>query len=113
MRSTCQSDDYTARATVTDTSKGQDGAELAALKGLTIPVHLTGPFEAMDWRIRWSAIAAQALKTEVGAKVEAQVKDKLRDKLGLPSAASAASGSGSTQDAARDKLKEKLKGLFK
>lgn len=104
--------DYTARATVTSTTKGQDGAELAALKGLTVPVHLSGPFEAMDWRIEWSAIAAQAIKTEVGA----QVKDKLREKLGLPSAASAASGSSDSaamKDAARDKLKEKLKGIFK
>lgn len=108
--------DYTARATVASTSKGQDGADLAALKGLTIPVHLTGPFEAMDWRIRWSAIAAQALKTEVGGKLEQQAKDRLRDKLGLPGAASPASGAASGQrleDAAKDKLKDKLKGIFK
>jgi len=104
--------DYTVRATVASTTKGQDGADLAALKGLTIPVHLSGPFEAMDWRIQWSAIAAQAIKTEVGA----QVKDKLKEKLGLPSAASGASGtsdSAALKDAAKDKLKEKLKGLFK
>lgn len=104
--------DYTARAAVASTSKGQDGAELAALKGLTIPVHLSGPFQAMDWRIEWSAVAAQAIKTEAGG----QVKDKLREKLGLPSAASAASGSsdsGALKDAAKDKLKEKLKGIFK
>ncbi len=104
--------DYTVRATVASTTKGQDGAELAALKGVTIPVHLSGPFEAMDWRIEWSAIAAQAIKTEVGS----QVKDKLKEKLGLPSAASAASGSSDSaaiKDAARDKLKEKLKGIFK
>jgi AsmA protein len=108
--------DYTARATVASTLKGQDGADLAALKGLTIPVHLSGPFEAMDWRIEWSAIAAQALKTEVGAKVESQVKDRLKEKLGLPSAASAASGSGDSaalKDAAKEKLKDKLKGIFK
>lgn len=113
--------DYTARATVANTTKGQDGADLAALKGLTIPVHLSGPFDAMDWRIRWSAVATQALKTEVGSKLEAQAQDRLRDKLGLPgSAASAASGAGSganngqrLEDAAKDKLKDKLKGIFK
>ncbi|MEO8154357.1 MAG: AsmA family protein, partial [Rhizobacter sp.] len=104
--------DYTARATVASTTKGQDGADLAGLKGLTIPVHLSGPFEAMDWRIQWSAIAAQAIKTEVGA----QVKDRLKEKLGLPSGASAAGGgsdSAAVKDAAKEKLKEKLKGLFK
>lgn len=108
--------DYTARATVAQTSKGQDGADLAALRGLTIPVQLTGPFEAMDWRIRWSAIAAQALKTEVGSKVEAQARDKLREKLGIPNDTRAAASGASApklEDAAKDKLKDKLKGIFK
>lgn len=108
--------DYTARATVANTSKGQDGAELAALRGLTIPVQLTGPFDAMDWRIRWSAIATQALKSEVGGKLEQQAKDKLRDKLGLPGPAGGASGAASSprlEDAAKDKLKDTLKGIFK
>jgi AsmA protein len=104
--------DYTARATVASTTKGQDGADLAALRGLTIPVQLSGPFEAMDWRIRWSSIAAQALKTEVGSKVEAQAKDKLREKLGIASPASGASAP-KLEDAAKDKLKDKLKGIFK
>lgn len=99
--------DYTARATVANTTKGQDGADLAALKGVTVPVQLTGPFDAMDWRIQWSQIAAQALKNEVAGRAE----DKLREKLGLPSAASgAASGAKAS---AKDQLKDKLKGLFK
>lgn len=105
--------DYTVRATVTSTSKGQEGAELAALKGLTIPVHLTGPFEAMAWRIRWSAVATQALKTELGSRVEAQAKEKLRRELGLASPAASAASATRLEDAARDKLKDKLKGLFK
>ncbi len=111
--------DYTARATVTATSKGQDGAELAALNGLTVPVHLTGPFEAMDWQIQWTSVAAQALKSEVGKQLEG----RLRDKLGLGSAAPAsgaaseAAPGNNAKDAARkaaeDKLKDKLKGIFK
>ncbi len=104
--------DYIARATVASTSKGQDGADLSALKGLTIPVKLTGPFEAIDWNIQWSAVAASALKNEVGAKAEEKLKAQLRDKLGLPAPASGASGV-SPSDAAKAKLKEKLKGFFK
>jgi AsmA protein len=65
--------DYTARATVIGSAAGQDGAELAALKGVTVPVHLTGPFDAMDWKIQWSGVAAAA--------VQNKVKEKLRDKL--------------------------------
>jgi len=102
--------DYTARATVANTTKGQDGADLGALKGVTVPVLLTGPFEAIDWRIQWSQIAAQVLKNEVAGKAE----DKLREKLGLPSAASgAASGAKSSKEQVKDQLKDKLKGLFK
>ena len=75
--------DYVARATVTETSKGQDGAELAALKGVTVPVHLTGPFEAIDWKIQWSGVAAAA--------VENRLKDKLAERLGVKPADGAAS----------------------
>jgi AsmA protein len=100
--------DYTARATVAATSKGQDGAELAALKGMTVPVRLTGPFEAVEWKIQWSAIAADVAK--------AAVEDKLRARLGIKPADGAASAP-KLQDAVRDKvkdqLKDKLKGLFK
>ncbi len=98
--------DYTARATVTDTSKGQDGADLAVLKGLTVPVKLNGPFDAVDWHIQWSAVAAGALKNQATAK--------LKDKLGLgAAAASAPAAQQQLKDKAQDKLKDKLKGLFK
>lgn len=95
--------DYTARATVTSTSAGQDGAELAALKGLTVPVRLSGPFEAIDWKIQWSAVAAGVAKN--------QLEDKLKDKLGLkPPTAGASAPAQKPKDALKEKL---LKGLFK
>ena len=104
--------DYTARTTVTDTSKGQDGADLAALKGLTIPVRLSGPFDAVDWNIQWSAVAAGALKN--------QLEGRLKDRLAGP-AASGVSTQEQLQDKAKeaakekvkDQVKDKLKGLFK
>ena len=94
--------DYTARATVTDTAKGQDGAELAALKGLTVPVRLTGPFDAIGWQIQWSAVAAGAVRN--------QLEGKLKERLGLKAPAAAGSAPAPTP---QDKLKDKLKGLFK
>jgi AsmA protein len=95
--------DYTARATVTSTATGQDGAELAALKGLTVPVRLTGPFEAVDWKIQWSAVAAGVAKN--------QLEDKLKDKLGIKAPAGSASAPAQKP---KDALKEKLlKGLLK
>jgi AsmA protein len=131
--------DYTARATVASTTKGQDGADLSVLKGLTIPVRLSGPFEAIQWNIRWSEVASAAvtqqlksqlenkLKDQLGVigsgSVKSELKNKLEDqlkgKLGLPGAAPAASGasapaaSTAPKDVLKDKLNDKLKGLFR
>ncbi len=106
--------DYTARATVIGSSKGQGGAELDALRGVTVPVKLTGPFEAISWKIVWSEVAAKA--------IEQQLKNRLNDKLGEllggkatgpGSAAPAASGAARPEDLLKDQLKKGLKGLFK
>lgn len=104
--------DYTVRATVAETSKGQDGAELAALRGVTIPVRLTGALNAIDWTVQWSAVAANVLKSEAGQQLQNQLKDRLRDKLGVspPAPDGAASAPARPQDALKEKL---LRGLFK
>lgn len=100
--------DYTARATVVGTSKGQEGAELAALKGVTVPVHLTGPFEAIDWRIQWSGVAAAAIES----KLKEKLGEKLGARLGLPGAAPA-SGAAASAPSQKDRLREQLKGLLR
>jgi AsmA protein len=106
--------DYLAKATVVATAAGQD-SDLAALKGVTVPVLLSGPFDAIEWKIQWSQVAAAA--------IEAQAKDKLKqalaERLGVKPAAGAASGPAaaasapSVKEQVKDKLKEGLKGLFK
>ncbi|HJW11882.1 MAG TPA: AsmA family protein, partial [Albitalea sp.] len=57
--------DYVARATVAPTATGQGGADLAALKGVTVPVRLTGPFDALDWKIEWSSVVAGAVTNQL------------------------------------------------
>ncbi len=98
--------DYLARATVTGTAKGQDGADLAALKGLQVPVRLTGPFAALDWKIEWSSVVAGAVTQ--GLKNE--VRNRLEEKLGLKPVDPAASAPATKP---KDALKGVLKGLFK
>ena len=90
--------DYTTFVTVTDTSKGQGGAELAALDGIRLPVHLYGPLDAMQYKVQWSAVASAAAKDAL--------KGKIAEKLGAKDNAEA-------KDKLRDKAREKLKGLFK
>jgi len=98
--------DYTARATVTDTAVGQGGAGLEALRGITVPVVLSGPFDAIQWKIEWSGVAAAA--------VEKKLKDKLNQVLGGQLGRSPAqSGSAPAPVAPTDLLRGTLKGLFK
>jgi AsmA protein len=68
---------YLARATVVATSKGQGGADLDHLAGLTVPVKLTGPFDAPKYEIDYRSLATGAAK----ARAKEKVKDKLRDLL--------------------------------
>lgn len=135
--------DYTARATVAPTSKGQDGADLSVLKGLTIPVRLAGPFDALQWNIRWSEVASAAvtqqlkgqlenklkeqlgvtgsgsvkseLKSKLSGQLDAKLNAQLKNKLGLPGAATAASGASApaASTAPKDVLKDKLSDKLK
>ena len=80
--------DYTVKATVVSTLQGQGGADMQALKGLTIPVRLSGPFTAIGWKVDFAGLASAAVKQKVDEKKE-EVKEK-----------------------AKEQLKDKLKGLF-
>jgi AsmA protein len=106
--------DYTARTTVAATSQGQEGADLALLRGLTIPVKLTGPLDAVDWQVQWSAVAAGAL----GNKVQDKLRDSLGERLGIKRdrpADDAGGKSASDKAPARkeDAVKDKLRGLLR
>ena len=103
--------DYTARATVIGSAKGQGGADLDALKGVTVPVRLTGPFDAIEWKILWSQVAAKAIEN----KLKEKLNDKLGELLGGPrgEGSDAAASSPSPKHQIEDQLKGTLKGLFK
>jgi AsmA protein len=76
--------DYTTRVSVVGTLKGQDGRSVDQLRGATVPVKLSGPFDRLAWSIDWNVAAEEALKAQVtqklGAKTEAE-KEKARESL--------------------------------
>ncbi|MBX3638731.1 MAG: AsmA family protein, partial [Rubrivivax sp.] len=76
--------DYLLRASVVETLQGQGGAELQALRGLTLPVRLSGPLDAVHYRVDLGTLveerARQALR-EKGRAVEERAKQDLADKL--------------------------------
>ena len=109
--------DYLARATVVNTSGGQDAKDLAQLKGLTVPVKVYGPFDAIKYDIQYAAVAG-SLVTD---KVTDTVKDSVKEKLGLKKSETAPASTPTPapgqpaqtpQQSAQDKAKEKLRGLL-
>jgi len=103
--------DYLAKATVTGAPEGQDGADLAALKGVTVPVELKGPLTAVDYRIQWAAVAADLLRGQAKEALDAKA-GKLLDKLEGRSPASSASASQSAASSPKDSNKDRLKKLL-
>ena len=88
--------DYTVRASVVGSLKGQDGREISELRGVTVPVKLSGPFDKISYTIDWGSVAKDALKS----RATEQLKERLAPKA----------------DEQRKKIEERardaLKGLF-
>lgn len=83
---------YVAKATLVTTTEGQGGADLGQVKGFTVPLRISGPFDKLSYNIEWGAMIQDAAKAKVDEKIkEAQTKAK---------------------DAIKDKAKDALKGLF-
>ena len=113
---------YLAKAAVVATSSGQGGKELGDLKGLTVPVRVSGPFAALKYKLEYGSVFSDSTRQQFEEKKE-ELKDKLQDKLKsrLPQAdkpPGEAPPPGPTGDSApsqepEDKLKEKLEEKLK
>ena len=84
--------DYTTKASLVATTKGQGGAAADQLSGLTVPVRLSGSFDNLKYDVNYGAVATELAKSKAGEKL----KEKLEERLGAQG--------GSTAD--------KLKGLL-
>jgi AsmA protein len=84
---------YVAKATVVATTQGQGGKELDQLSGLTVPVRLTGPFDALKYEVDYRAVAGDLAKSKVGEKVKEGI-EKNKDKI-------------------EERVRDRLKGLMK
>jgi AsmA protein len=69
-----------------------------------VPVQLSGPFEAIDWKVQWSGVAAAA--------VENKLKEKIAEKLFGKPDEPAASAASAPAEKTEDKIKQKLRGLL-
>ncbi|MDH5592500.1 MAG: AsmA family protein, partial [Gammaproteobacteria bacterium] len=74
--------DYGLKVSIVGTSKGQEGKELTELKGLTIPVNITGSFDNPKPTVDLASLFKQKATDEVKSKVTDKLKDKLGGDLG-------------------------------
>jgi AsmA protein len=79
---------YVAKAAVVATTQGQGGKDLEQLAGLTVPVRLSGPLDAMKYDVDYRAVAGDLAKSKAGEKVKegieknrGKIEDKVRDRL--------------------------------
>jgi len=76
--------DYTVQATVVETLGGQGGSDLASLRGATVPVHLSGPFASLSYRLDWNSLARQAAKAKAGEQLKKLLGGKLKQGAQTP-----------------------------
>ncbi len=73
--------DYLIKASVVASSSGQGGKDLAELRGVTVPVKVTGPLDAPRFRADLRATVGDALKQRAEDKLKERVQDRLKDLL--------------------------------
>jgi AsmA protein len=76
--------DYTVRATVVGTPKGQDLIDFSLLQGVTVPVKLSGPFEKISYSVEWGDVARDALRSNTTGRVRDLINVPLDDKTKPP-----------------------------
>ena len=118
--------DYLAKPTVVASLKGQGGADLQQLNGLTVPIKLTGTFNKPAYAIDFAGLATAIAKNKLlegagGAKGEAvknlldgNREDAVKSLLNKQSDKSKddAANSETPTSKPEDKVKQKLQNLF-
>ncbi|WP_273149079.1 AsmA family protein [Methylophaga thiooxydans] len=74
--------DYSLNVAVVGTISGQGGKELTELKGLTVPVKITGTFSEPKPTVDLASMVKDKAKEELKSKAEEKIKEKLGDDLG-------------------------------
>ncbi|MDO8769946.1 MAG: AsmA family protein [Burkholderiaceae bacterium] len=75
---------YLAKASVVGSSEGQGGKNLDQLKGLTVPVRVSGPFESLAYKLEFSRMVEDLAKARVEEKkqeIRTQVEDRAKELL--------------------------------
>jgi AsmA protein len=93
--------DYLVKASIVGTSKGQGGREVEDLRGVTVPVRVSGP------------LAAPSYKLDLGRAATDTAKQRLTDELQKRLGGGAAKGDAAQEGAkSGGTTRDALRGLF-
>jgi AsmA protein len=73
--------DYLIKASVVASSSGQGGKDLAELRGVTVPVKVSGPLDAPRFRADLRATVGDAVKQRAEEELKERVQDRLKSLL--------------------------------
>ena len=96
---------YLVKASIVGTSKGQGGRETEDLRGITVPVRVTGPLAAPSYKLDFGSVVTDTAKQ----KLEQRVTDELQKRLGGGAAKDGAAPEGAKPGGS---ARDVLKGLF-
>ena len=65
--------DYLAKVAVVETSTGQGGQNLSALRGVTIPIKISGKFDNPKYTVDVGSLAAELAKSKLGDKAKEEI----------------------------------------
>ncbi len=88
---------YLVKASIVGSSKGQGGRETEELRGVTVPVRISGPLAAPSYKLDFGAMITDSAKQKVGDAVKKQLQKHLPG--------GAAAGGEKKGGSARDALK--------
>lgn len=120
---------YLVKASIVGSLTGQDGRDIKALKGVTVPVRATGPMTAPSFALDFNAMVTDTVKQKAeevirgkleeavfGKKPAAPTAPAASDTLAKPGAApavpAAATGNAHAPKSGRDAATDVLKGIF-
>lgn len=94
--------DYLVKATIAGTTEGQGGKDIVG--GLTVPVRLSGPFTALQYKFEFGSMVSDAAKQKASA-VAGAAKQKAQQAINA--------NKDQAKAKVQEELKKGLKGLFK
>lgn len=103
--------DLVVNVRVVDTLRGQGTEQLAQLRGITVPLRVSGPFNALNYGVEWKGIGEAAIKRVLEQGLESGLKGFLEGQTKPSDGTEAPAPASNSNDAVKN-IGDALKGLI-